>query len=120
MRVRGTCHAYVAIDLGFGVDLARAETLVAVESLRQTFKRPRRAPEAAQLRRHSLRVSQSGFPIELGEHARWRTDGAVEIVLWEFAAATIDYRIAFDCELADLVTLADLLWDNPALFADAR
>ena len=117
MRVRGTCHAYFAVDLGFGVDLARAEKVVATESLRQTFKRPRRAPEAAQLRRTSLRLAQSGFPIEVGA---WRTDGAVEVVVWEFAAATIDYRIPVDCELGELVTLADLLWDNAALLADAR
>jgi hypothetical protein len=117
MRVRGICHAYFAVDLGFSVDLARAETLVAAEALRQTFKRPRRAPDAAQLRRHSVRVAQSGFPIEIGA---WKTDGAVELVLWEFAAATIDYRIPFDCELGELVTLADLLWDNAALSADAR
>lgn len=117
MRVRGTCHAYFAVDLGFGVDLVRAEKLVAAESLRQTFKRPRRAPEAARLRRHSLRLAQSGFPIEIGG---WKTDGAVEVVLWEFAAATIDYRIQIDGELDELITLSDLLWDNAALLADAR
>ena len=117
MRVRGTCHAYFAVDLGFGVDLARAERLIASEQLRQTFKRPRRAPEAAQLRRHSLRLAQSGFPLEVGG---WKTDGAVEVVVWEFAAATIDYRIPIDAELGELVALADLLWDNAALVADAR
>ena len=117
MRVKGVCHAYFAVDLGFGVDLARAEKAIAAESLRQTFKRPRRAPEAAQLRRHSLRVAQSGFPIEIGG---WKTDSAVEVVVWEFAAATIDYRIPIDAELGDLVALADLLWDNAALVADAR
>jgi len=41
-------------------------------------------------------------------------------VLWEFAAVTFDYRIPFDCELGDLITLGDLLWDNAALVADAR
>lgn len=117
MRVRGTCHAYFAVDLGFGVDLARAEKVIATEAMRQTFKRPRRAPEAAQLRRTSLRVVQAAAPIELGG---WRTEATVEIVVWEFAAATIDYRIAVDGELAELVTLSDLLWDNAALVADAR
>jgi hypothetical protein len=117
VRVKGVCHAYFAVDLGFGVDLARAEKAVAAESLRQTFKRPRLAPEAAQLRRHSLRLAQSGFPIEVGA---WKTDGAVEVVIWEFAAATIDYRIPIDAELGELVALADHLWDHAALVADAR
>jgi hypothetical protein len=115
--VKGVCHAYFAVDLGFSIDLPRAEKAIAAESLRQTFKRPRLAPEAAQLRRHSLRLAQSGFPIEVG---KWKTDGAVEVVVWEFAAATIDYRIPFDAEFGELVALADHLWDNPTLVADAR
>jgi hypothetical protein len=117
VRVRGSCHIYLALDLGFAIDLGRAEQLLATDQLRQTFKKPRRAPEAAQLRRHSVRISQSGFPVEVGA---WRTDGPVEIVLWEFGAMTIDYSIAIDQTLADLVGLADLLWDNPDLLKDAR
>jgi len=115
MRVRGTCHAYFAVDLGFGVDLGRAAELV--DALRPAFKRPRRAPEAAQLARHSLRVAQPGAAIEVGA---WRTEPSFETVLWEFGAATIAYRIPVDAELRELVGLADLLWDNEALLADAR
>lgn len=117
MRVHGSCHVYLALDLGFAIDLARAEQLLAADQLRQTFKKPRRAPEAAQLRRHSLRISQSGFPVDVGA---WRTQGPVEIVLWEFGAVTIDYDIAIDHAFSDLVGLADLLWDNADLLKDAR
>ncbi len=117
MRVSGRCHVFLALDLGFAIDLPRAEQLLATDQLRQTFKKPRRAPEAAQLRRHSLRIAQSGFPLDVGA---WRTEGAVEIVLWEFGAISIDYRIPVDGELADLVPLADLLWDNADLVKDAR
>src|SRR5204862_3850919 len=49
-----------------------------------------------------------------------RTEGPVEVVLWEFGAASICYRIPIDGMLADLVPLADLLWDNPELLRDAR
>lgn len=117
MRVRGTCHVYQALDLGFAIDLARAEQILAADQIQQNFKKPRRAPEAYQLQRHSARVSQSGFPVEVGQH---RTDGPVEIVIWEFGAATINYQIPIDGELASLVGLSDLLWDNPDLAGDAR
>jgi hypothetical protein len=117
VRVRGTCHVYQAIDLGFAIDLARAEQVLAADQIQQNFKKPRRAPEAQQLQRHSSRVSQSGFPVEIGS---FRSDGPVEIVIWEFGAATIGYQVPIDAELADLVTLSDLLWDNADLMRDAR
>jgi hypothetical protein len=117
VRVRGTCYVYLAVDLGFAIDLARAERVFAADQIQQHFKRPRRAPEAAQLQRHSLRVAQSGFPVEIG---KFRTDGPVEIALWEFGAATIEYRIALDTELSELVPLSDQLWDQAELLADAR
>lgn len=117
MRVRGTCHVYQAIDLGFAVDLTRAEQILATDQLRQHFKKPRRAPEPKQLQRRSLRVAQGGSPIALGA---FRTAAAVEIVLWEFGAATIGYEIPIDATLTELVALSDLLWDQPELVRDAR
>ncbi len=108
---------YQAIDLGFAIDLARAEGLLSVDPIQQNFKRPRRATEASQLPRHSLRVAQSGFPIQIGD---FRTEGPVEIVLWEFGAATIGYRIPIDGTLDTLVPLSDQLWDHVELMGDAR
>ncbi len=117
MRVRGTCHVYQALDLGFAIDLAHADRIVAADHIQQNFKKPRRAPEAQQLQRHSSRLAQSGFPVQVGA---FRTEGPVEIVIWEFGAATIAYQIPIDVELAELVTLSDLLWDNADLLRDAR
>jgi plasmid stabilization system protein ParE len=117
VRVRGTCHVYQAVDLGFAIDLARAEQVLARDQIQQNFKKPRRAPEAQQLQRHSLRVAQSGFPVEIGA---FRTEGPVEVVLWEFGAATMAYSIPIDAALSDLVSLSDLLWDHPELLRDAK
>jgi hypothetical protein len=117
VRVRGTCHVYQALDLGFAIDLAHADRIVAADHIQQNFKKPRRAPEAQQLQRHSSRLAQSGFPVQVGA---FRTEGPVEIVIWEFGAATIAYQIPIDVELAELVTLSDLLWDNADLLRDAR
>jgi hypothetical protein len=113
VRVRGTCHVYQSVDLGFAIDLGRAEQTLAADQIQRNFKKPRRAPEAHQLQRHSLRVAQSGFPVEIG---KFRSDGPVEIVLWEFGAATIP----IETTLAELVTLSDLLWDHADLLRDAK
>jgi hypothetical protein len=117
VRVRGTCHVYQAVDLGFAVDLTRAEQILGRDQIQQHFKKPRRAPEAQQLQRHSLRVAQSGFPVEVGA---FRSEGPVEIVIWEFGAATISYSIPIDAALSDLVSLSDLLWDHAELLRDAK
>ena len=107
VRVRGTCHVYQAVDLGFAVDLSRAEQIFAGDQLSQHFKKPRRAPEAQQLQRHSFRIAQGGFPVQIGA---FRSEGPVEIVLWEFGAATIAYQIPIDCDYDELVGLCDSLW----------
>jgi hypothetical protein len=117
VRVQGTCHVYQSTDLGFAIDLARAEQILAADQIQQNFKKPRRAPEAQQLQRHSLRVAQSGFPVDIGS---FRSEGPVEIVLWEFGAATIVYSIPIDASLAELVPLSDLLWDHAELLRDAK
>jgi hypothetical protein len=117
VRVHGTCHVYQAIDLGFAIDVTRAEHVLAADQRSQNFKKPRRATEAQQLQRRSLRIAQGGAPVQLGAY---HTEGPVEIVLWEFGAATIGYQIKLDATLADLVGLADLLWDNAELLRDAR
>jgi hypothetical protein len=108
---------YLSVDLGFAIDLTRAEQVFSADQIQQNFKKPRRAPEAQQLQRHSLRVAQSGFPVEVGAFS---SEGPVEIVLWEFGAATIVYAIPIDGQLADLVPLSDLLWDHADLARDAR
>lgn len=117
MRVRGTCYVYLAVDLGFAIDLARAERVFRADQIQHHFKRPRRAPEAAQLQRRSTRVAQSGFPVELGA---FRTEGPVEIALWEFGGATFEYRIPLDADFTELVALSDQLWDHAELVGDAR
>lgn len=117
MRVTGTCYIYFTFDVGFAIELPAVERLLAEGSLGQTFKRPRRAPEAGLLPRHATRVLQRGSDIRVG---RFETDPSVEITCWEFGAATVTYRAAIDADLNDLVTLADELWDHPALLGDSR
>ena len=118
MRVRGTCHVLLAFDLGFAIDLDRAEARIRDDKLREQFANPRRAPEAARPRsRHPLRVSQPGAPVVVGARA---TEPDVRVMMYEFAAAVVAYRIPVEGELDELVALANELWDHAGLFADGR
>ena len=63
MRVTGTGYFYFTFDVGFAIELAAVERRVAEGSLGQTFKRPRRAPEASLLPRHATRLLQRGSGI---------------------------------------------------------
>lgn len=117
MRVHGVCHVYLATDLGFAIDVARAEHMLGRDQIAQNFRRPRLVPEPAQLQRHSFRVAQPGAQVQVGAFG---TRAAVEITLWEFGAATFRYQIPVDHELPALIPLSDALWDNPQLLADAR
>lgn len=117
MRVQGCCYVYLAMDLGFSVDLKRVELALASEQIQHGFRRPRRAPEPSQLTRHSARIAQAGQAIDIG---RFRTESVAEIMVWEFGASSIGYRILIDAEFSELSALSDLLWDNQDLLADAR
>ena len=115
MRVRGTCHVILAYELGFAIDLSRAEALLGAAP--RPFKRPRRVPEAARLRNPPLALTQISRPVELTGH---RTDEAVSVLVWDLGALSLSYSIPIDGTLDDLVTLSDALWGHEGLFADAR
>ncbi|HVK71670.1 MAG TPA: hypothetical protein VM734_00055 [Kofleriaceae bacterium] len=116
MRVQGTCHVLLAFDLGFAVDLDRADARIRDPKLREQFANPRRAPEAARPRsRHPLRVAQSGPRVAVDS---LHTDEQVRVMIYEFAAAVVAYRIPIAGDLDELVGLASTLWDHPGLIAD--
>jgi hypothetical protein len=117
MRVRGSCYVILAHDVGFAIDLVKAESALRAELQGLQFKNPRRVPEAARLRTPPLRMVQAGGSVAVGEH---RTDEAVTLMLHEFGGASVVYRIPIAGELESLVAMSDLLWDNAALIEDAR
>jgi len=116
MRVRGTTHVFVAFDLGFEIDLARAAARLGTGTRAISFrhKGPRDEDQARKL---PLRFALSGAELALGE-ARTRPELAV--ALYSFGAASFTYELAFDGELEELVARSELLYDNATLLEDAR
>ncbi len=114
-RVTGVCHVFLAYDVGLAIDLSGAERHIKAE--RETLRHKRRAPPYFEYRPAPLRVSQVGDPVEVGEQ---RTAATVDIVLYDFGALSVEYRLPFDTTLTELVALSAALSGHPALLADSR
>lgn len=117
VRVGGVCHALFAFDVGIGIDLARAESLVR-EGVRGSVVRLRRpSPAWFEYKPTPLRVSAEAPAIRV---AQMVCEPAVECTLYDFGAIGVNFRIPFDTDLQDLAELTRALYDNHELIEAAR
>jgi hypothetical protein len=115
--VRGCCHVYYALDIGFSVDLPGCAGLIPAAPAADGIQRHARAPAYLNLRPAPLHVSQIIEPIS-GE--TFRTEDRVMIAIYDFGAVSVQYRIAFEGSFAQLAALSSELYDNRQFAADAR
>ncbi len=113
---RGTCHALFAYEVGYAIDLERAERRLAATQ-RQTVKQRRRAPAYFEYRPAPLRVAWDAPAIAAGGY---RTAPGVELVLYDFGAVSVRYAIPVAGPFAGLADLSEDLWGNEPLAADSR
>jgi hypothetical protein len=116
MRVRGSCRAFFAFDLGFGLDLERAGARLPSLPLRVGLSH-RGRPYPMDTQSRPLRVSQRRAPVPVGD---LETSGEVDLILFDYGAACVSYQLPIDAELADLATLSAELYDHVGLHTDAR
>jgi len=114
---RGTCHVLFAHDIGLSVDLNVAERHITDTTQRQTMKHKRRAPRYFEYRPAPLRVTQEIEPLVLGDY---RTATTVDLLIYDFGAVSVGYRIPLSGPLTGLLALGGELYDNPHLSADSR
>jgi hypothetical protein len=109
-------HAIFVFEVAQGIDLEVAErTLGRAE--RPGFRHRGRATSLFQYRPAPLRVTQEGAPIALG---RWHSDPVVDLVLYDFGAASVAYHILLDGGLVELREASDALWRDETLSRDAH
>jgi hypothetical protein len=113
----GICHALFAYDVGLSIDLDEAARRITALTERAALRHTRRAAKYFQYRPAPLRVIQDGSPLAVGAFA---TSGTVELVLYDFGAVSVVYRLGFRGPLADLVDLSAGVHDDDVLIADAR
>src|SRR5262245_18686970 len=116
MRATGTCYVLTAFDLGFEIDLARAEERLSA-SRSETFKHKRGTPDEPRSTRLPLRFARALQPIAVGPQL---TSERLEVAVYGFGSVCLTYTLALDLPLEELVRTSTVLYDNAALLSDAR
>jgi hypothetical protein len=115
---KGTCYCLFAYDVAWAIDLDAAERSITAFTQRETIRHKRRAPRYFEYRPAPLRVSQDAAPVRIA--AGLEVPAQIDLVLYDFGAVGVIYRLPLGDRLADLLQLSELLYDNDALLADAR
>lgn len=108
---------FLAFDFAASIDLAHAQRLMDHQATRPNLSSRFRAPGFIAYEPAPLRVTNACAKLAVGE---WSIAHSVDITLFDFGAASVAYRIAFDCPMERLAALADLLQDHEGLREDAR
>jgi hypothetical protein len=117
-RVKGSCYAYFAYDIGLSVDLDKAATLVREATRRQQLPvQRRRGATWLAYEPPPLRITLKPGAVSLG---RWETEAVIECTVFDFGGISIRYRIPLDDALDAVPRLSDALYENWTLLDDSR
>ena len=114
---RGTCHVIFIYDIAFAIDLNEAERRIS-SATRETLKHKRRAPQYFEYSPAPLRIAQAAERVGIDE--TFATDPQVELVVYDFGAVTVIYRIDLSRDGSRLLNLSEELYENKQLLADSR
>jgi hypothetical protein len=113
---RGTCHSIFVHDVAFAIDLDRAERLIS-SATREKIKHKRRAPQYFEFTPAPLRITQVVEPVQIS--GAFATESQVELVVYDFGAVSVIYRISLSGG-HPLLSLSEDLYENEQLLADSR
>lgn len=116
MRVRGSCRAVFAWDIGLAVDLQGAELRLPSLPLRVVLRHRGRA-YPMDMRAFPLRFALRREAVRVGDRV---TLPQVDVVLFDYGAVCLTYTIPLHGELSELPELSALLYDHPGLQLEAR
>ena len=115
--VRGCCHVYYALDIGFSVDLKRCADLTRETREASGAQRHARAPAYLNLRPAPVHVNQAIEPIR---GRTFVTENRATITIYDFGAVSVEYRVPFEGTFDRLAELSSELYDSQQFAADAR
>jgi hypothetical protein len=113
----GICYALFAYDVALSINLDEAERQMSTSTQRDSLKHKHPAPAYFEYRPAPVRVTQSAEPLSLGSY---RSSTGVDLVLYDFGAVLVIYRIPLAGPFPDLVALSEELYDNALLLQDSR
>lgn len=114
---QGNCHALFSYDAGLSINLEEANRRITASKERGIIRHKARAPQYLEYRPAPLRAIEDGKPLQIGAYS---TSPTVEMVLYDFGAISVSYKIPFACDLSDLLILSEALYENRELLADSR
>lgn len=115
---RGACHVMFAYDIGYGINLDKAQTMLASEgSTRPGLKHGPRTPGSIQYEPPPVRVFR---PVEPRTVAGITTAPDVEAALYDFGVVCLTWRLPIAGQLDALSPLAVALYENPDLLAASK
>jgi len=109
-------HPIFVFEVAQAIDLGHTERLLSGAE-RPTFRHRGRATSLFQYRPAPLRVTQDGSRLMVG---RWRCDAEVDLVLYDFGAASVAYHLSVDGDLNVLREASASLRQDEGLREDAR
>lgn len=116
VRIGGHALAMFAFDIGFQVDLDAAAPLVREATRRRVVRARRPAPVWFDYSPPPLGLFVEGSPVDVGSR---QTEASAELLIYDFGAALITYRLPLPDTLDQLPPLGSELYEHAALGADA-
>lgn len=117
VRIAGHALVFFAFDIGFQVDLEKAEPLLLDATRRRVVRARRPSPLWFDYNPPPLSVVIGGSPVQVGAA---ETEPTTDVLVYDFGAALITYRLPLPETLEELPRLGSELYDHAALEADAR
>lgn len=114
---KGTCYAVFAYEIGAGIHLDEADARILSTKERGRIRRKRPAPQYFDYRPPPLRITQETESISIGTH---RTASLVEVVLYDFGAVSVIFRIGLHGPFTDLLPLSETLYENVLLLEQSQ
>lgn len=102
---RGSVYSIFVYDIAFSIDLDEANRRITSFTQRESIKHRRRAPRYFEYHPAPLRISQ---------------DPGVEVVLYDFGAVSVIYRMPLTGDFAALLQLSEELYENEDQLSDSR
>lgn len=114
---KGMCYTLFAYHVALSINLDEAERRISATKQRETIKHKRPAPPYFEYRPAPVRVTQDADSLPFG---LYRSSTSVDLLLYDFGAVSVIYRIPLNGPLANLLALSEELYDNAVLLADSR
>jgi hypothetical protein len=113
----GVAYVLFAYDAARSIKLDQAERRIQETTKRETLKHKRKAPSYFEYQPPPLRIMHEIEPVNLG---RYRVDSSVDLLVYDFGAVAVIYRIPLQGSIESLLELSEELYDNDFLLTESR